>query len=64
MALNKSVLKTNIKAMLNDLKNDLDQETAIEKYAEMISTAIDNYVRTATVVGTDSMGGPITGTIE
>jgi|LSQX01.2.fsa_nt_gb C4-type Zn-finger protein len=64
MALNKTQLKASIKAMLNDLKDDVDQTAAIEKYAEMISTAIDEYVKTATVIGTDSMGGPITGTIQ
>ncbi|NLN33880.1 MAG: hypothetical protein GX159_09855 [Flavobacteriaceae bacterium] len=62
--MNKTQLKASIKAMLNDLKDDVDQTAAIEKYAEMISTAIDEYVKTATVIGTDSMGGPITGTIQ
>lgn len=61
MALNKGALKAAIISMLNDLKDDEDQPSAIEKFAEQLSDAIDTYVKTAEVIGTDSNGGPING---
>jgi predicted HTH domain antitoxin len=64
MALVRATLKNEIKTLLNDLKDDLNQDNAIEKYAEKLSLAVDNYVKSATVVGTDSQGGPITGSLE
>lgn len=63
MALNKTALKTEIKAMLIELKDDLDQGTAIERYAIKLSDAVDAYVKTAQVVGVDSQGGPIQGSL-
>lgn len=61
MALNKGTLKSAIIGLLNDLKDEEDQPAAIEKFADQLSDAIDSYVRTAQVVGTDSNGGPING---
>lgn len=63
MALDKTALKAEIKTMLNDLKKSLDQPSAIDAFASKLSDAIDNYVKTAVVTGTDSQGGPITGTL-
>jgi primosomal protein N'' len=66
MALVKQNLKTEIKNMLNDLKNETDQAVAIEMFAERLATIIDNYIRSATVTttvtGTDATGTPVTGT--
>ncbi|MBW7839228.1 MAG: hypothetical protein H3C36_06265 [Chitinophagaceae bacterium] len=64
MALNKTGLKAEIKSMLNELKEDLDQSEAIERFATKLSNAIDSYVKTAQVVGTDSNNGPIQGTLQ
>lgn len=64
MALNKSILEGEIKDLLNELKSDTNQEAAIDKFASMLAGAIDNYVKSAQVVGLDSVGGPITGTLE
>lgn len=50
--------------MLGTLKGETNQEAAIEKMATDLSEAIDMYVKTATVVGTDSQGGPIAGTLQ
>ncbi|MBW7838457.1 MAG: hypothetical protein H3C36_02210 [Chitinophagaceae bacterium] len=64
MALNKGILKNDIRGILNDLKTETDQEAAIEKFASMLSDAIDDYIKSAQVVGTDSTGGPITGELQ
>jgi hypothetical protein len=55
MALDKSTLKTSIKALTNALKtydgsSGKSQDEAIEKFAEDLSNYIDTYVKTATVV--------------
>jgi hypothetical protein len=55
MALDKTGLKNSIKAMLNTLKtydgtSGKEQDDAIEKFCDDLSTYIDNYVKTATVV--------------
>lgn len=63
MALNKTQLKSDIKTMLNELKEDLNQEAAIERYASQLAEAVDNYVKTAQIVGTDSSGGQIQGSL-
>lgn len=63
MALNKAQLKSDIKTMLNELKEDLNQEAAIERYASQLAEAVDNYVKTAQIVGTDSSGGQIQGSL-
>lgn len=57
--LNKNTLKTEIKGMLNDLKDDANQAQAIEKFAAKLATAIDDYVKTATVTGTTTNGGTL-----
>ncbi|TSE05677.1 hypothetical protein [Aquimarina algiphila] len=64
MALVTALLKKDIKGILNDLKNDTDQEAAIEKYADQLSRAIETYVKSATVIvtGTSVSGGAVTGT--
>lgn len=64
MALNKAQLKGSIKVMLETLKNQTDQAASIEMMASGLSEAIDLYVKTAVVVGTDSQGGPITGVLQ
>ncbi len=64
MALNKQILKSDIKTMLNELKNELDQDDAIENYATKLSDAIDDYVRQAVVVGNSASGGPINGSLQ
>ncbi len=49
MALVVATLKADIKSILTDLKNDENQEGAIEKYAHKLSIAIDKYIRSGTV---------------
>ncbi len=66
MALVKQTLKTEIKNILNSLKTKTDQAQAIDEFADRLATAIDNYIKTATVnttvTGTSASGGPVTGT--
>lgn len=64
MPLVKATLEQNIKTMLIDLRDDLDQGEAIDKYAAMMANAVDTYIRSATVVvtGTSISGGAVTGT--
>ena len=66
MALVKQTLKTEIKSILNSLKNKTDQAQAIDEFADRLATAIDNYIKTATVnttvTGSSASGGPVTGT--
>ena len=64
MALSREILKTEIKTLLDELKDDLNQVDAIDKYAEQLSSAIDTYIKSATVTvtGTSVSGGPVTGT--
>lgn len=55
MALDKSTLKTSIKALVNALKtydgtSGKTQSDAIDKFADDLSNYIDTYVKTATVV--------------
>ena len=64
MALNKTQLKGSIKEILETLKNETNQEVAIETMASKLSDAIDLYIKTASVIGTDSQGGPITGALQ
>lgn len=62
MALNKNGLKTAIKTILNDMRNR--KENADEEFAERLSDAIDNYVKTASIVyenGLTAPEGPVTG---
>lgn len=63
MALNKTVLKQELKALQQDMKTREDD--SMEHYAEQLATIIDSYVKTAlvstTVTGTCPTG-PIAGT--
>lgn len=63
MALNKGQLKTTIISLLNSLKVEEDQESAIEEFADALSDAIDVYVKTGQVTGVDSNGGQINGSL-
>ncbi len=49
MGLVVATLKADIKSILTDLKDDVNQEVAIEKYAHRLSLAIDKYIRSGTV---------------
>lgn len=64
MALVTEHLKQDIKRVLNNLKNDTDQDNAIEKYADQLSKAIEIYVKSANIIvtGTSVSGGAVTGT--
>lgn len=64
MPLLKDTLKQDIKTMLTDLRDELDQDESIEKYATAITNAIDTYIKSATVIvtGTSISGGAVTGT--
>ena len=66
MALVKQTLKTDIKSILNSLKTKTDQAQAIDEFADRLATAIDNYIKTATVnttvTGSSASGGAVTGT--
>lgn len=66
MALVKQTLKTEIKSILNSLKTETDQAQAIDEFADRLATAIDNYIKTATVnttvTGSSATGGAVTGT--
>jgi len=66
MALVKQTLENEIRGILNSLKNETDQATAIDEFANRLATAIDNYIKTATVTttvtGASQSGGAVTGT--
>ena len=66
MALVKQTLKAEILAILNTLKDETDQANAIDQFADRLSTAIDNYIKTATVTttvtGASQSGGAVAGT--
>jgi hypothetical protein len=64
MPLVQETLKTEIKSLLNSLKSEINQEQAIDKFANDLTQAIDAYIKTATVTvtGTSQSGGPVTGT--
>jgi len=66
MALVKQTLKAEILAILNTLKDETDQANAIDQFADRLATAIDNYIKTATVsttvTGMSASGGAVTGT--
>lgn len=63
MALVKATLKNDIKSILNELKDELNQKNAIEKFAEKLSTAIDAYIKSGDVKGTSVSGGAVTGKV-
>ena len=66
MALNRQALKQEILNILNTLKDETDQASAIDQFADRLATAIDNYVRSATVTttvtGATTSGDAVTGT--
>lgn len=67
MALDKNQLKSDIKSVLNELKTATDQDAAIEQYADKLSTAIDTYVKTASITyitGLVAPGGAVSGTFN
>jgi hypothetical protein len=51
MALVKSILKSSVKAAFLKAKND-KTDSALDALCEDLSTAIDAYIKSATVVGT------------
>jgi len=73
MTLVKSTLKTAIKSFMNDLKTfdgttGKNIDDSIEKFADSVSTAIDDYIKTSTVTitpiqissaGLSNSGGPV-----
>lgn len=64
MALDKTQLKQKIKNLLNSLKDEENQENAIEEFADSLSDAIDEFVKTGEIIGVDSNGGPIQGSLQ
>lgn len=65
MALNKNDLKNDIIQIMKDMRKR--EANADEEYAERLSTAIDNYVKKATIIytaGLTAPNGPVTGTFE
>jgi len=65
MALDKDVLKNDIKELLTDMLTR--EDTSIQEYAERLSTAIDDYVKQATIIYTSGLAAPsgaITGTFQ
>ncbi|HZK07842.1 MAG TPA: hypothetical protein VFC92_06540 [Bacteroidales bacterium] len=45
----KETLKTEIGAMLLAMTKETDQAAAMDKFADKLTTAIDNYIKSATV---------------
>ncbi len=65
MALNKNDLKKDIIQIMKDMRKR--DANADEEYAERLSTAIDDYVKKATIIytaGLTAPNGPVTGTFE
>ena len=55
MPLNKPALKAEIVTILTTLKGQTDNPAqSIQQFAEALATAIDNYVKTGTVITTGS----------
>lgn len=71
MALVKTVLKNDLKAVFDALKkfdgsDGKSQDEAIEKLANDLASAIDSYIKSATITSVPvltSPSGPVTGTI-
>lgn len=66
--LDKTGLKSDIKTMLNELKAMDDQDQSIDKFADLLSNAIDSFVKTGSVIATpadvvtatmSNSGGPV-----
>lgn len=65
MALNKDDLKGDIITLIADMRNRT--ENADEEFADRLSTLIDSYVKSATIVyqtGLDAPNGPVTGVFQ
>jgi hypothetical protein len=66
MALVKSVLKKNIKdALLSEMGGNAtkDQKDSAEELASKLSSAIDSYIKSATIMSTGAnSGGPVVST--
>lgn len=65
MALNKTQLKNDIVAIMVEMRTRT--ENADEEFADRLSTAIDDYVKEATIVykrGLTAPQGPVTGKFE
>lgn len=66
MSLNKSQLKGRIVQLLIDMRTKT--EVSDEEYAERLSDAVDEFVKTATIVYTSGLAvpmyGPVTGTFN
>ena len=60
----KANLKTDIKAIFNNLKNEENQDIAIEKFATDLSNAIYDFTTSGlvTVNGTSQTGGTVIAT--
>ncbi len=68
MALVKATLKAELVVMLTAMINETNQTTSVDKFADKLATAIDNYIKTATIVSTPAQitlaamtnsGGPV-----
>ncbi len=66
MALNKTDLKNNIIAIMQDMMER--EETSIEEFAQRLADAVDVYVKQAEIVYitglSSATGGGVTGTFE
>ncbi len=65
MALDKQTLKQNIVDLLSDMMSR--DQNSIDEFADRLATAIDNYVKQATIVyvnGLTAPMGPVTGTFN
>ncbi|MGJ5643200.1 hypothetical protein [Formosa sp. S-31] len=65
MALDKDSLKANIIQIMTDMMER--EENSIEEFAERLSTAVDTYVKTATIVYTTGLTAPngaVTGSFQ
>lgn len=52
MALVKATLQAELVSMLNEMTSETDQATGIQNFAGKLATAIDNYIKTASIVST------------
>ena len=68
MSLNRLQLKNDIKTAFDAQKNKTEnQDQAIDDLADKIATAVENYVKSITIISTPALtspSGPVTGTIS
>ncbi|MDA6067990.1 hypothetical protein NJT12_00035 [Flavobacterium sp. AC] len=65
MALNKNVLKQDIKGIITEMRTREDNSD--DEFAERLATVIDKYVKTATITyqsGLTAPNGPVTGSFQ